>query len=320
MPVGAGVGKMKNQQKGKKMKKVTQNKRMTQNKNVKQVLYQLNPVKQKRNRFRLPDGNFAKEKGWVDSLSSYENEAHKLTRCLEINRQLAGSNYRWFVTINFEIYMTPVEIQLSWKRATDNLRRRGLVAIWIREFTKKSTVHYHLLVRSQHTQEDLTSLIESALPNRKKTPWHFHLDSVKLPPKNQPDRLLHYITKARLAVKVKAGATPIPDRYGSERRLQQPGIPLRKYGTIGKFWLTKKSEIWADIVSTERRIDLGLKQPFVAGLADYVYRTFVEPDESTTHFSIEKLRRKFGYHADSPWIQQWIQEVLCRDASALLNG
>lgn len=277
------------------------------------MLYQRNPPKEKRNRYRLKDGNLAPEKGWTDSLASYEYESNKNTRCLEINRTLAKSNYQWFVTINIRKYMSPIEINDFWKKATEKLRRKKLICCWFREYTKKSKVHYHLLVSSSHTKRELEKLIESSLPNRSKIDWHKRIIPVERPPENQPDRLLYYITKARLTVRTKVGEKPNHDRYAKQRRLQVPGIGLHKTGNIGKFWVIPKKAIWDQVIATEARISLGLSQPNVGALADHVYEFL---GAGNNIIKLEQLRRKFGYQWDAEWVQKWITQVFGNNNSS----
>ena len=281
-------------------------KKSIQSDNSQEILYQRNPLKQKLNRYRLPSGQLAKETGWTDSLASYEYEANKLTRCLDINRKLAKSNFQWFVTINVRTYMNPAEIHAFWKDATDKLRPKGLVALWVREFTWKSHAHYHLLVRSQHTKRDLEKLIESSLPRRSVVDWHKRVLPVEKPPANQPDRLLYYITKARLPVHTKAGEKPNYDRYAKQRRLPKPRLGLRKFGNIGAFWVKRKAAIWEEVVAIENRISYGLSQPHVAALADHVYEFLGTGNDVV---KLEQLKRKFGYQWDSHWVQEWINQV-----------
>lgn len=277
-----------------------------------EILYQRNPLKEKRNRYRLPSGQLAKETGWTDSLASYEYEANKLTRCLEINRNLAKSNYTWFVTINVRTYMNPAEIQAFWTNAKEKLRHKGLVALWVLEFTLKSKAHYHLLVRSSHTKRELEKLIESSLPKRSVVAWHKRILTVEKAPANQPDRLLFYITKARLAIHTKAGVKPNHDRYASQRRLPKPRLGLRKFGNIGPFWVKRKAAIWDEVVAIENRISYGLSQAGVAALADHVYEFLGTGNDV---IKLEQLRRKFGYQWDSHWVQQWITQVFGKENS-----
>ncbi len=284
-------------------------KTVTQNPNLNEILYQTNPIKEKRNRYRLPDGRLPKEKSWVDSLASYETEANQLTRCLVANREMAGENYTWLVTINFRVFLAPAKIKAVWRKSKEKLYKNGLVACWILEYSKNSNVHFHLLVRSKHSEEELKDLIESSLPNRRKIPWHKNIKPVKKPPRKQPDRLLYYITKARLSKRTPAGARPILDRYAAKRRLQKPGVGMRKFGTIGRFWVTPKKKIWAEISAVEKQIALGLSQPNVAALAERVSEFLGEEQNVVTR---EQIRRKFGYHWDSNWIQTWIHQIYDR--------
>lgn len=210
--------------------------------------------------------------------------------------------------------MNPDEIHAFWKDATDKLRPKGLVALWVREFTLKSKAHYHLLVRSSHTKRELEKLIESSLPKRNVVDWHKQILPVAKPPVNQPDRLLYYITKARLPVRTKAGAKPNLDRYAKQRRLQMPRLGLNKIGQIGGFWVIRKDTIWEQVVATESRIAHGLSQPHIEALANHVYE-FLGSGKDV--IELAQLRRKFGYQWDTDWVQEWITQVFTKQNSAV---
>src|SRR4051794_33777634 len=118
-------------------------------------LYQTNPP------FNKHTGH--RPKSWTDSIEGYLNEARKLTQCLIQNRKALKAAYTWFVTIYLENAMPPQDINTWWRKGARNLKQHGVIALWVREPTRQNKVHYHLILRSSHSQKDLASIIERSL-------------------------------------------------------------------------------------------------------------------------------------------------------------
>ena len=239
-----------------------------------------------------------KPKSWCDTIEGYLREAKKLTMLLLRNRKLMKAPYLWFVTIYVDFHQSPKEISAWWTKSKRNLARNGLNAIWIREPTRTNKVHYHLLLKDPLSKSEITRIIEESLPPRKLGRWHKNIKSVG----NNDWRLLHYFSKAKLDGKTKAG-TFVPDLYRKKRLLFKKGLRIRKVGTIGTFWVSKKADIWKQIVEREKRIADGLGKRNVKELAKYAHE-FV-----CGAVPLKQIERNFGYDSDSIVIQNWIEKV-----------
>ncbi len=253
-------------------------------------IYRTKPLWSKPSNFKL--------KSWTETVEGYLNEAKKLTACLLHNRKLARQPYTWFITIYVDVEMTPKAANDWWKKAARNLQRNGVVALWVREPTRSNKVHYHLILRSWRSKQDITRIIEESLPSRKLGRWHKNIKPVE----KSDWRLLHYISKAKTAGETKSGKY-VKDLYRRKRLLFKPGLGIRKHGTIGAFWVKGKEAIWNDIKAKEKRIAEGLEQPNVKRLAQHAYE-FVGGA-----VSLRKIERSFGYYWDSPSTQNWIEQV-----------
>ena len=120
-----------------------------------------------------------KLKGWTDTVTGYLYEANKLSRCLWENRRLMNHDYTWEVTINIEVELSPTEIKTTWTKICRGLRRKGVVALWVREPSPSNHCNYHLIVRNRIDKDDLESAIEHAMPSRTSVPHHKHVQSVQ---------------------------------------------------------------------------------------------------------------------------------------------
>jgi len=234
-----------------------------------------------------------KLKSWTDTIAGYQHEANKLTTCILKNRKLLGRSYRWFVTIYIWDVMPPKEAAALWTKVCRNLRRQGIVALWVREPTKKNKVHYHLLVSSQQTEQQLLAAIEAAMPPRKTVGWHKSIDPVD-------DRwwLAFYITKAKIRGYYKGNL--VPDKYATKRLLFTPGTNLKKHGTIGKFWLKSTKALWKEVQEKEKKIAEGLADERVRKLAKHVHELI------NGYYPLKTIERNFGYSAQSAAVQDWI--------------
>ena len=247
-------------------------------------------------------------KSWTDTIEGYLNEAKKLTTLLFLNRKLAKEPYTWFITIYVDVEMKPKEITAWWKKAVRNLQRKGIVAIWVREPTRTNKVHYHLLLRGDHSKKDLIQIVEESLPSRKLGRWHKNINPIV----GSDWRILHYITKAKTRGKTKSGAN-VSDLYVKKRLMFKPRLGIKKVGNIGQFWIKPKDEIWSDVVAKEKRIADGLEQPNVKKLAQYAFE-FIQG-----YVPLREIERNFGYDWDSPAIQNWIKQVFGDENSASHN-
>jgi hypothetical protein len=83
-------------------------------------------------------------------------------------------------------------------------------------------------------------------------------------------------------------------------------LKFKKVGTIGDFWECGKSKtkMWEEIKAIEKQIGEGLEKPNVKRLCEYVY------DFLGGCVSLKKIERSYGYDADGPAVQDWIESLL----------
>ena len=98
------------------------------------------------------------------------------------------------------------------------------------------------------------------------------------------------------------------DKYSDKRLLFVPKLGLQKIGTFGAFWEQPRKQIWQSVIDKEKRIADGLEQPNIKRLVDHVHSWM--PEESR-----QKIERSFGFHADSPAIQDWAQNIPDHDGN-----
>lgn len=239
-------------------------------------------------------------KGWTDTVAGYIREARKLTTLILRNRKLMGRSYTWHVTINVETVQTPKEITALWSKVCGRLRRRGVVALWVREPTRSGKVHYHVIVKNQIGKATLEQAIKESMPPKSEVGWH-----KRIQPVTDDWQLAHYVTKAKLPGW--ANGERVDDYYARKRLLFVPKLGLVKSHTIGAFWERPKKAVWQDIVDHEKRIDAGLDKPGVRELVDHVY------DLLGGTVDQEDIERSFGYHAASSRVRRWAEQLLAGD-------
>jgi hypothetical protein len=216
------------------------------------------------------------------------------------------AGYTCHVTINIEVVHAPKQIADVWTKVVRTLRRKGIMALWVREPTKAGGIHYHLLLRNEIGEKELAKVIDGAMPNfkvqtakRVRKGWHAKYQRIK------PDeewQILHYVSKAKIAGY--RGGKPVDDFYANKRLLFKAGLKIKKYGEIGDFWLRPKKKLWQEIIDIEKRIGEGLEKPNVKRLAEYVY------DLIGGYISLKDIERSFGHDADGPAVQHWIESLL----------
>lgn len=253
-------------------------------------IYQEDPLDFKKQSFKL--------KSWTETVVGYMNEADKLSRCLMRNREVMNENYTWAVSINIEMEMLPMDIKSLWAKVCRRLKAAGVVALWVREPSLKNHCNYHLVVRSRHSQTCLEKLIVDAMPDeRAGIPFHKQVKAIR-----SQYHWCRYITKAKTRGMVDGRL--VEDKYKDKRLLFTAKLDLKKYGTIGRFWVKSKKACWEDIKKVEERISKGLEQPKIKLLARYAY------DLVQGWFPLRNLERQYGYAADDADIQQWADEVV----------
>jgi hypothetical protein len=254
------------------------------------LLYQTRPIHSKPSQFRA--------KGWTDTILGYKREARQLTLCLLRNRKLAKRPYQWFVTINIEVEMDAKQTTAIWTNTCRNLRRKGIVAFWIREPTRSNKVHYHLIVSSPTSRTALARAIKEAMPPRNVVGWHKSIRRI-----NDEYMLCHYVTKAEIAGFDRRTGRPIKDRFAKKRLLFRPNLKLRKHGTIGDFWVKPARLIWQDFQNTEKRIAKGLDDHRVRKIVEHVYELVGDL------VPLQHIKRSYGYFADEQNIERWLGTI-----------
>lgn len=156
-------------------------------------MYQKKPIFRKPSQFR--------PKGSTETVEGYLSEARQPTRCILDDRRIMKKAYSWHLTINVEVVQTPKQITDLWTTACRNLRRMGIVALWVREPTRSGKVRYHLILKSMLPEKDVRRIVGESMPDlAKPTPkgkrsgWH-----MKLQPVTDDWQLAHYVTKAKIA-------------------------------------------------------------------------------------------------------------------------
>ena len=264
-------------------------------------LSQSDPLEYKRTSF--------KPKGWTDTVASYLNEAKKEATLLLRNRQLQGHPYRWDVGLNFEIDQTPKQIADTWAKVRRKLNQAGIVGYRILEITTDGNgrpmnrVHYHMLVKSQHSQADLERAVDQSIPER--IPYHKHVKPIE----NEWGYIL-YIVKAKVEGYDRRGRW-VKDLYADQRIMFRPKLGIKKVATVGKFWANKpKAKVWAEIKDQERRIGENLQRPEVARLIEFIYKDFFGRQVAR-----KDIERSIGLHADDEGIRRWAEKVAARSAA-----
>ena len=257
-------------------------------------LFQSNPDEYRQSSF--------KPKGWTDTVVSYLNEAKKEATLLVRNRKLQGHRYRWDVGINFEVEQTPKQITDTWAKVRRKLKAAGVVAYRIIELTTDGNghptnrVHYHLIVKSEHTQPDLERAIDQSIPEG--IPFHKHVKPIE----NEWGFIL-YILKAKIEGWNKKGRW-VKDLYADQRIMFRPKLGIKKVATVGNFFVKSKAAIWTEIKNQERLIAENLQRPEIARLVKYIHEVHFARQEP-----LKDTQRSIGLHADDEGIRQWAEKL-----------
>ncbi len=257
----------------------------------KPVLFQKTPLFQTKSKF-LP-------KDWTSCLKSYFYMANKLRSCLWSNLKLSNFTYRWFLTVYFWREMTAKEISSLWSKISLKLKRKGIVAFWIREPTRTNKVHYHLLIVNNTPKKELERIVDESFPLRSVVGgWH-----KKNLPISNPWNLIGYIVKAKIPGFCKGKS--VVDRYAKKRVLFEPNTGLRKHGTIGDFWVHPMEALWKRTQEREKRIGAVLADPRALGFGTEVYRQLLF---SLPQMSEKRALRSFALTTDHPETQKWMED------------
>jgi hypothetical protein len=224
-------------------------------------IYQTNPPISNNSNYKL--------KTWTDTVNGYIYEAKKLTYCLKQNKVLTRKQYSWFVTINFHQKIELQKIKKffddHWIKNCRKLKNKGLIAFWSTEPNKKNKIHIHLIILSNQTKKELSQIFEDCLPSRKSVEgWHKRIDPI-----SNDYRLLHYVTKGKIAGKTKKGME-VEDLYKNKRLLFKKRLGFKKHGTIGSFWFKPIKKILEDQRLKESKIAYGMGDKDIMCLRDYI--------------------------------------------------
>jgi hypothetical protein len=132
-------------------------------------------------------------KGWTETVQGYLKEAGDLTRCILRNEKRMGRPYTWFVTMCVEVVQTPQDITDLWTKACRKLKRKNIVGLWVREPTLSNTIHYHILLKSDVTKQEIHRAFKKAMPNLKRVTtngvrrgWHMGVRRLRWTPMSRP--------------------------------------------------------------------------------------------------------------------------------------
>lgn len=235
-------------------------------------------------------------KGWTDTEAGYLYEADKLSRCIWENRKLMGRGYTWEVSINIEKEMPFSEIGKQWSAVCLSLKRRGIVALWVREPSRQNHCNYHLIIKNEISRRDLEDAIEGAVPPRSELPYHKHIGRIA-----SQWHYIRYMTKAKTGGYVNGRF--VSDKYRKKRLLFIQGPRLWKSFHIGDFWEKPRDDIWDEIKDREKKIAEGLERPLIRQLCEHVY------EMCGGAVSRKRIERSFGYSADTSTIREWAETV-----------
>jgi hypothetical protein len=208
--------------------------------------------------------------------------------------------YTWVVHLNLNDVLPPAAIANWWPKVCRKLNDRGIACLWVREANRLNKCHYHIIVKSVISWEALAQAIEESMPARSIVKWRKRIESIK-----KEWRLAHYVVKAKVVGWNKHGFF-VNDLYSHKRLLFKPKMPFKKIGTIGDFWEPGKTKkvLWDEIKAIEKQIAEGLEKPYIRRLAQYVH------DLIGGYYTLKHVERAFGYDADDPVVQGWIESLL----------
>jgi len=246
--------------------------------------------------FREHSPHFRKQpfklKGWTDTVLGYLYEADKLSRCILRNREYMGCDYTLEASINIHAELPPHLIKQTWDKAKGRMKEHGVTALWIREPSLSNHCNYHLLVKSNHSEEEFKQIIEASMPPRSprsNVPFHKHVSPI-----DSQYHYSRYITKAKTAGVV--NGKEIKDKYRNKRLMFAPRLGLKKYGTIGPFWEKPKKVLWDEIIEIERRVAEGKEKPGVKEKARQMYELL------GGCVPLDQIERNYGYYAEDLYL------------------
>ena len=231
-----------------------------------------------------------KEWGWTSTIQGWYNESSKWRGCA-----LKEKLQPWDVGINFEKDQTPSEIKDTWSKVGRNLRNKKVVALRIMEVTcdeqgkPLNRVHYHLIIKSKHTQRELETIIDNSIPEG--IPFHKHVKKVA-----KMFGYVSYVFKCKVAGRV--DGKWVADKWEYDRILFAPHCGFRKIATVGKFWSKPVEVTRTEIAKYEKQLAENLKGKDVRGFVKWLHDS-----KDIREMNFKKLRRHVGRNIDKPYMQ-----------------
>lgn len=96
----------------------------------------------------------------------------------------------------------------------------------------------------------------------------------------------------------------VKDLYASKRLLFQANLNLKKYGTIGKFWVKPMKRLWAEIQSEEKQIGEALANANLKRFAKHLHGLVGQ------EVSLERIERNYAQFANDPDVQSLLLQFI----------
>ena len=209
------------------------------------VLYQSTP--RRRNTYHRQKSR----RDWSDSIETYQNAAKQQYYLLLENHRQANH----LMTLKYLREFTAQEIRAIWSKLKALLKKQGIVAFSVVEFTTRSkvltsggfwdfpinTIHYHILVDSSLSERQLRDIFNSACIEVGLAKNEFEVHYASIPDRTTFEHKCKYILKY--------------DNFKDYAILPQPKTGINKICSIGKWFVNadgtraNKDTMWKEIVA-----------------------------------------------------------------------
>jgi hypothetical protein len=153
--------------------------------------------------------------------------------------------------IKFAGEMDVNEHEEVWTKYVRNMRRRGIVGMWVREPSRSNRIHYHMILAAPEAEAEAERTILESCPEE----YQARLRKPHVKPIYDQHAICGYVCKAKAKGYDERGRYSL-DKWENKRLLFAKRIKLKKYGTIGRFWCKPKEAIWREVIERERGIGL----------------------------------------------------------------
>lgn len=160
------------------------------------------------------------------TVNGYRRQSRKYATCLIRNPR----PYHDHVVVSIDADLTIEDHRRLWSKIARQLRRRGVVAFWVREINRRGRVHYHLVTATEVAPTTYTDLELD----------HDHV-RVEVEPIRSRRNVCCYVVKSR-------------DIHADSRRYFHSDNSLDKIGTVGRFWAKPQRAIWSEVIAHEREL------------------------------------------------------------------